>query len=75
MIITKEIDLKDFEPWSGAVTRFNRLEELDLLDEFESMLEELFPEGLDETRINDLLWFESDWIFETLGVSEEEGRN
>ena len=36
------------------------------------MIEELYPNGIDGTELNDLLWFESDWIYETLGISEEE---
>ena len=56
----------------GGIDTFNRLEEMDMLDELESMFDEMFPEGLDEAGINDLLWFESDWIFEMLGIQEEE---
>lgn len=36
------------------------------------MLEELYPEGISRVELNDLMWFDSDWIFETLGISEEE---
>ena len=36
------------------------------------LIEELHPDGLSETTLNDILWFESDWIFETLGITEEE---
>lgn len=65
-------DLSDYNPWSGAVSTWDKLEELDLIDELDSMLEEMYPEGLTMTQLNDILWFESDWIFETLGVSEDD---
>jgi hypothetical protein len=41
-------------------------------EDFDSLIEELYPDGLSETQLNDILWFESDWIFEQLGISEEE---
>ena len=44
----------------------------DKVDEFENLIEELYPNGIEETQLNDILWFESDWILESLGLSEEE---
>ena len=32
----------------------------------------MYPEGIDETKLNDILWFEEDWIFESLGITDEE---
>lgn len=40
-------------------------------NEFMQLVEELYPEGIDETELNDLLWFESDWIYESLGTVQE----
>lgn len=28
--------------------------------------------GISRVELNDIMWFDSDWIFETLGISEEE---
>lgn len=72
MKVTKEINLENFEWWSGAVETAEKITEAGAWEELESILEELYPEGIDETSLNDLLWFESDWIFETLGIDEEE---
>lgn len=36
------------------------------------MIEELYPDGIGRTELNNLMWFDSGWIFETLGISEEE---
>ena len=41
-------------------------------DEFDAMIEELYPDGIGETELNDLLWFEDEWIYETLGISEDD---
>lgn len=66
MKITKEISLKDFEAWSGARDTLNELTESEC-EQLESVIEELNPDGIDETSLNDILWFENDWIAECLG--------
>ena len=67
-------DLLDgtYHPWSGAVDTWNTIEDNGLLEELDNLLEDLYPDGLSETELNDLLWFDSDWIFEQLGISEDE---
>jgi hypothetical protein len=72
MKLYKELDLTRFEPWSGAVDTYNAIYNADKLKDLEFLLEELYPEGIEETQLNDLLWFESEWLFECLGISEEE---
>ena len=64
--------LQKFQPWSGAVTTWDKIKTAGLIDELDSLLEEVYPEGLSETELNDLLWFEPEWILESLGLSEEE---
>ena len=71
MKITKEISLEDFDAWSGAVCRFKELTS-DECEQLESILEDLYPDGMDETTLNDLLWFEEDWIAEQLGYKDWE---
>ena len=71
--IKQEIEIRDFHAWSGAKDTLETIIEHDKCEEFESLLEETQPEeGWRDVDINDLLWFESDWIFEMLGISEEE---
>ena len=72
MKIYTELDLTRFEAWSGAVSTYDRIAEEDKLDQLEQLLEELYPDGIEETQLNDLLWFEDEWLFECLGISEEE---
>lgn len=60
-----------FKPWAGAIDTYNKIEEADLVNEFESLVEELYPDGIEETQLNDLLWFEPEFILESLGLSEE----
>ena len=72
MKIISEVSLWNFEGWSGAEETIQVIVENDKVEEFEQLIEELFPEGIDETHLNDLLRFEDDWVFEALGISEEE---
>ncbi|AGI11660.1 hypothetical protein LP037_045 [Listeria phage LP-037] len=64
--------LESYNPWSGAVANYEIIQEKGLLDVFESLLEEWYPEGLTETQVNDILWFDED-LFSYLGIEEEEG--
>ena len=36
------------------------------------MLEDVYPDGIEETQLNDLLWFEPDWCLEMVGLKDEE---
>ena len=71
MKITREMNLRKFEAWSGAKNTLNKLIELDKCEELEAVLEDLYPEGMTETQLNDVLWFDNEWIYETLGIEEE----
>ena len=64
-------NLNEFEPWSGAVSTWELIVEADKVDALDFMLEDLYPEGMTSTELNDLLWFESDWIIDMLGISRD----
>lgn len=70
MKITSEMSLKNFKAWSGAKDTLNKLIELDKCDELEFILDDLYPDGLTDTQLNDILWFEDEWINEILGIEE-----
>ena len=65
-------DLSDFKPWSGAEETLERIKDEDKFDDLDRLIEELYPDGIDETDLNDLLRFESDWVYEQLGIEDEE---
>ena len=71
MKITMETSIREFKAWSGAVDTQNVIIENDKADEFDNLIEELYPDGIDATQLNDTLWFDADWIFEQLGIEEE----
>lgn len=72
MTITYELDLNSFEAWSGAVNTLERIQREGKCTELENILEELFPDGMTETELNDLLWFDSETVYEWLGIRSEE---
>ena len=69
MKIYSETSLRNFEFWSGGAetAKYLTFEELDTI---ESMLEDIYPDGMDETDINDFFWFDDDTIAEWLGYSD-----
>ena len=69
MEITKELQLSTFNFWSGAKNHSFTYSEL---NEIENSLEELYPEGTSETTINNLFWFEEEFICECIGLDFEE---
>lgn len=71
LTITKTMDIYDYEPWSGAVYTYERIAREGKLDELDGALEEVYPEGIDETELNDLLWFEPETVYEWLGMRTE----
>lgn len=71
MKIYAETNLRDFEFWSGAVDTVKYLTDEEL-DTIESELESLYPDGMEDTELNDLFWFEEDYIAEILGYEDFE---
>ena len=60
LYISKEFNLYDFKAWSGGADRLKEIIELDIVEEAQYYMEEMFDgsEVVTETDINDILWFE-----------------
>ena len=69
MTITKELDLTDFNFWSGAKDHSFTYNEL---KDIEDQLEEIYPDGMTETDVNDLFLFEDESLCEWLSLDYEE---
>lgn len=63
--------LKD-ELWSGALETMQIIEDNDKQNELMTLLEDVFYEATDLTKINDYLWFDRDDILEQLDINEDE---
>ena len=72
MTITYELDLSSFQAWSGAKDTLDRIQREGKCAELENILEDLYPDGMTETELNDLLWFDSESVYEWLGIRSEE---
>lgn len=66
------IDFSDYKPWSGAVDTYELIKDADKLDELEAYFEELYPDGITATQINDILWFNGKEVLKYLGLGDEE---
>ena len=61
-------DLKLFKPWGGAKDVWELIVAQDKLDALDAALEDMYPDGLTTTDLNDILWFEQEWLFDTLDI-------
>ena len=68
MKITSELNLRNFDFWSGAKDHEFTHEEL---KQIEFILEDTYPDGMTETEVNDLFWFETEMLCEWLGIDFE----
>ena len=72
MKVYEELNLKDFESWSGATETKNIIINEGKEQEFEELIEELFPNGVSATELNDCLWFDQEYVLNVLGIELEE---
>lgn len=71
MIVCTEVSLCTFEFWGGAECIAECLTEDDF-DTIEAELEQEYPNGIDETVLNDLFRHEEDYIAQLLGYDSWE---
>ena len=53
-----EIDLEDFDAWSGGREWLDELIKCGTVKKAQQTIEELFPDGIDAGALNDFLWFD-----------------
>ena len=63
MKVFSEISLSSFEFWGGAKLNADMLS----VEQLDYMLEDCYSEGVSETMVNDIMWFEFEWVCEMLG--------
>lgn len=72
MKITRELDLRSFEAWCGAKYTLERIQREGKCEALEFELEMIYPEGMTEMQLNDLLWFDPDFCYKLVGLRTEE---
>lgn len=58
--------------WSEGKENVKKIYQADKLDDFRELIEEMYPEGIDMTELNDWVAFKWEDLFESLGMSTEE---
>ena len=75
MKIVREYNFNDLyeNSWSGAIDTLDTIIKNDMENELMEHLEEIFDINIPTaTEVNDYLWFESDYIYECLGIDVED---
>lgn len=54
--------------WGGATNTLEEVQNHEKEDELMELLDELYPDGVDETDLNDFLAYEDDYIFQNLDI-------
>ena len=69
MKVIKEVNsYSDFEFWSGAADTVEYLTPEEV-ENILKILEDIYPDGMTDTELNDFFWFEDDTIAEWLGYN------
>lgn len=68
---SNDMDFDDIyqNSWSGAVDTLNTISNEGKEDDLMELLDELYPDGVDEIELNDFLAFEDDYIFQNLDIN------
>ena len=72
MKIIREISISNFEAWCGAEDMINVIIEHDKVEDFDYAIEELYPDGITEVELNDILRFDTEFVYSIIGIEEEE---
>ena len=64
-------DLSDYEPWGQARQIWEKIQNEDKIDALDNILEDIYPEGLSFTELNDLLAYDWEEVYKWLGLSDE----
>jgi hypothetical protein len=66
-----DFDIENFEAWSGGKDTKESIINAGKAGEFNALVDDIFQDGCTETEMNDYLWFDSESIFEMLGLDED----
>lgn len=59
-----------YQPWGQAKEAWQYILDNGKFDEFDQLLEEWYPEGIDETSLNDILAYEPETVYPYLGLRD-----
>lgn len=60
--------IENYRPWGGAIRVWQALHDANKMEQFKYLITELYPDTIDAPTLNGLLWFDSDFVFESVGM-------
>ena len=66
------MDFIYYQPWAGARDTYALIDFNNKLEDLNRLITDCFPEGLTETELNDILWFDSEWVLSSLGIEVDD---
>ena len=70
--IIKDMSLEDYESSEQGQETLDQIKEAGKIEQLDDLITEMYPNGVNETTLDDLLSYESDWLFDMLGMSKAE---
>lgn len=67
MKIYQEKSLSRFEFWGNAKINAEQLSDYEL-NQLESAIEDIYPDGINETSLNEILAYDFEWVCEVLDI-------
>ena len=71
MKLYTEESLVNFKFWAGGADNRNRFSYTEM-ETIESILEDCYPDGMEDTMLNDIFWFEPETLCEWLDIDMDE---
>ncbi len=63
---------ESYQPWGDAVITYNKIVKNNLVEDFNDIVDSLYPQGLSKSRLNDLLSYKQNMILEMLDLEVED---
>jgi hypothetical protein len=70
-LINDNLKLKNFDAWSGAIDTKETILDNGKEKDFDFLIEDLYPNGITQTQLNDILWHDAEWVYKNLNIREE----
>lgn len=72
--VTEEYDFDTLynNSWGQAVSVLNKIDEANKSEDLMYFLEDLYPDGIDGTELNDLISYDWEWLYKNIGMPMDE---
>ena len=70
--VISSIDLANYDSTEAGNYTLDKIREAGKIRALENILDEIYPNGINEITLDDILGYERDWLFDMLGIKEED---